>query len=74
MIISGNVTIRGHNFVRTYSDRGLYIRQMETGKEYSEAFDVPYAGYTYEETIYPIETDEELSAEEALAELMEVLE
>lgn len=35
---------------RTYSDAGLYIKQVETGAEYSEAIDVDGSPFTYEET------------------------
>lgn len=40
----------GVNLYRTYSDNNMYIRQVETGIEYSEAVDVENAPYTYEET------------------------
>lgn len=33
----------------TYSDKNVYIRQIETGLLYSEAYDLPNR-YTYEET------------------------
>lgn len=48
------------NLVKHYSDQGMYIRQVETGTEYSEAVDVIPCRYTYEETDKPIEesTDE----------------
>lgn len=56
--------------VRHYSDGGLMLRQVETDTLYAEAIDVVPCAYTYEETDQVIE----VSAEEALAELMEVLE
>lgn len=40
----------GVNLYKTYSDKNVYIRQFETGNEYSEAIDIEGAGYTYEET------------------------
>ena len=40
----------GVNLYKTYSDAGFYIKQVETGIEYSEAIDVENAPYTYEET------------------------
>lgn len=43
------------NLVKHYSDQGMYIRQIETGIEYSEAVDVVPCRYTYEETENPIE-------------------
>lgn len=46
--------------VRHYSDRGMYIRQVETGLEYEEAIDVIPCKYTYEETDEKIERPEEV--------------
>lgn len=54
----------GVELVKTYSDAGLLIRQIETGTLYSEAIDVLPLRYTYEESDEPIA--DELSAEEAL--------
>ena len=51
---------------RTYSDEGKYIIQNETGLTYTEAIDVEGVPYTYSESIDDIETEAELSAEEAL--------
>ena len=45
----------GVNLYRSYSDKGLYIIQNETGVEYAEAVDVEGAPYTYSETDKPIE-------------------
>ena len=50
--------------IRHYSDRGMMIKQVETGILYEEAVDYIPCRYTYEETDIPIET--ELSAEQAL--------
>lgn len=44
----------GDNLVRTYSDKGKYIIQNETGVKYAEAIDVPNK-YTYEESDEDIE-------------------
>ena len=35
---------------RTYSDKNVYIRQVETDEVYSEAIDVENSNYHYEET------------------------
>ena len=53
----------GVNLYKTYSDINMYIRQIETGIEYSEAIDVEFANYTYEETDTPIEYIEESTVE-----------
>jgi hypothetical protein len=51
----------GVNLYRTYSDRGYYILQNETGVVYAEAVDVEFKNYTYSETdeLIPIEESQE---------------
>ena len=41
--------------VKHSSDNGMYIRQVETGIEYSSAVDIVPCRYTYEETERKIE-------------------
>ena len=48
----------GVNLYRSYSDKGLFILQNETGIEYDEAIDVENAPYTYSETDKPIEKED----------------
>lgn len=60
------------NVMRTYSDQNVFIRQIETGIVYDEAFDVIPVRYTYEETDIPI-VQPDPTDEEALAEIMEVI-
>ena len=57
MIITENIIINNREFVRTYSDIGMMIKQNETGNVYSEAIDIEGAPYTYTETDTPIERD-----------------
>ena len=61
MIVREFYTTRedGVTLIRTYSDRGMYILQNETGVEYAEAIDVASAYFTYTETDKPIEVIEE---------------
>ena len=40
----------GKKLYRNYSDKGLYIKQEQTGIIYSEAIDIENAPYTYVET------------------------
>ena len=47
------------NLIKTYSDEGYYILQVETGIEYQEAIDVENAPYTYIETSHKIGEEEE---------------
>lgn len=49
----------GVKLYRIYSDKNVYILQVETGYEYPEAVDVEDAPYTYIETAKPIEEVEE---------------
>ena len=51
--------INEKKFIRTYSDKGYYILQVETGIKYNEAIDVENAPYTYKETKELIEPVEE---------------
>lgn len=66
MIITENVTINGRQFVKNYSNAGMYIRQEQTGAVYSEAIDIENSAFTYVETDIPIE-GEELSETEQKA-------
>lgn len=58
--------ILNDRLVRHYSDKGMMIKQVETGIEYADAVDVIPCRYTYEETETPIEaTEEDIKAENA---------
>ena len=48
----------GVNLTHTYSDSGNYIKQVETGIIYDEAYDIPNR-YTYVETDEKIEEDKD---------------
>lgn len=61
MIVSEIVNDLSHH----YSDRGMVMRQVETGNEYDDAWDIVPCPYTYEETDKPIEQDEEADFSEA---------
>ena len=58
MIITENVIIESRQFVKTYSDAGMYIRQEQTGAMYSEAIDIENSAFTYVETDIPIDSEE----------------
>lgn len=49
-VISENIKVGERVLIRHKSDRGKYIRQVETGIEYASAVDVIPCRYTYEET------------------------
>jgi hypothetical protein len=49
-IITTNIEIGGRKLVKHESDRGVYIRQVETGIEYSSAVDIVPCRFNYEET------------------------
>lgn len=65
MIKTETVTIKGKNFVHSYSDSGMQIIQSGTGIYYSEAYDPTDSGRTYTESTTPIDTgaDEEVTAD-----------
>ena len=67
MIYSEEVTIRGKQYIRTWSDVGQICRD---GEVYGEAIDPIGTDRIYTEVV---SDTEEIPAEEALAELMEVL-
>lgn len=50
MIKQEESIIGGNKFIHTYSDKQMYILQVETGSKYDEAYDVIPCRYTYEET------------------------
>ena len=53
--------IEGTDLIKSYSDRGMMMRQVETGILYGEAIDVTPLRYTYEETDIPVDPEDELS-------------
>ena len=66
MIIKELYTTRpdGVKLFLNYSDKGVYIRQDQTGIEYTEAIDVETVPYTYTETDKPIEGEPQEEAEQ----------
>ena len=60
MIVQENYVCKnGVNLTHTYSDNGNYIKQVETGIIYAEAYDIPNK-YTYVETDEKIEEKEDI--------------
>lgn len=53
-------------FIKYYSDRGVKLKQVETGIFYDEAIDLIPCQYTYEETAIPVERDDLVDAINAL--------
>lgn len=62
MIKTETVTIGEQQFIRTYSDKGMYIHGGNPESDYVEAIDPIDSGRTYSETDTPI--DNEATAEE----------
>ena len=58
MIKQEEIILGGNTFLHTYSDKGFYIEQIETGIIYSEAYDVIPCKFTYRETDKLIEKEE----------------
>ena len=59
--------------IKHYSDAGYMLLQNETGIKYADPVDVVPCRYTYTETDELIEGDEEITNEELLEMLEEVL-
>ena len=57
-VITTNIEVNGRALIKHESDAGKYIRQVETGREYSSAVDIIPCRYTYEETEREIERKE----------------
>ena len=50
--------VLNEQLVRQYSDKGLRLKQVETGIVYDEAIDPIPCRFTYEETNQRVETEE----------------
>ena len=59
------------DLMRTYSDTGYKIRQIDTGIVYGEAIDLINTTHQYEETDEKIDPDEE--EEESLQEALDII-
>lgn len=59
--------------IRHYSDAGFMLLQNETGVKYPDPVDVVPCQYTYTETDEYIEGEEEISGDDFLAMIQEVL-
>lgn len=49
----------GTKLIKTYSDQGMMIEQVETGIRYAEAIDPDFMNREYTETDEPIPVEEE---------------
>ena len=59
--------------IKHWSDKGVMLLQVETGAKYSDPVDVVPCRYTYEETDELIDGEEEVTDEEFMDMLEEVL-
>lgn len=59
--------------IKHYSDAGFMLLQVETGIKYADPVDIVPCRYTYTETDELIDGDEEITNEELLEMLEEVL-
>lgn len=59
--------------IKHYSDKGVMLLQVETGAKYADPIDLVPCAYTYEETDELIEGDEEITDDEFLDMIAEVL-
>lgn len=67
MVVTEHYSTRadGIELVRTYSDKGMKLLQVETGITYDEAIDVSPCKFTYMETDEPAEIPDETAAKAA---------
>ncbi len=61
MIIQEEIEISGREFIKTYSDKGVFIKGGVPDGLYAEAIDPKELGRTYEETDIPVPEDDEPS-------------
>lgn len=54
------------NFIHTYSDENMKIKQVDTGIIYCDAMDLKEYPHEYEETDEPIESDEHVELDESI--------
>ena len=59
--------------IKHYSDKGVLLLQVETGIKYADPVDVVPCRYTYEETDELIDKDEEITDEELITMIEEIL-
>lgn len=59
MIKQEEKILGGNKFIHTYSDKAVYILQVETNIKYNEAYDIIPCPYTYLETEEEIEKEQE---------------
>ena len=59
--------------IKHYSDEGFMLLQVETGEKYADPVDMVPCPFTYEETTELIEDDEEVTDQDLINMLMEVL-
>lgn len=59
--------------IKHWSDAGMMLLQVETGSKYSDPVDLVPCKYTYEETNKLINGDEEITDDEFMSMIEEVL-
>ena len=59
MIVQEKLVINGKDFIKTYSDKNVYIQKVGTTEEYIEAVDLAEKGFEYVETNKTIPVEEE---------------
>ena len=69
MIVQERLIHDGTEFIKTYSDAGFTIRQIETGNIYGEAIDLAIYPKEYEETDELIKVEPEDMEEEGDADI-----
>ena len=65
--------LNDETLIKHYSDKGVLLLQVETGLKYADPVDLVPCRYTYTETDELIEFDEEITGDDFLAMVREVL-
>ena len=65
--------LRDGTLIKHYSDKGFLLLQNETGAKYAEPVDVYPCPYTYTETDEMDEGDEDITGDDFMAMVKEVL-
>lgn len=65
--------LNNETLIKHYSDAGKMLRQIETGAVYSEPIDVVPCAFTYEEVDEVVDGETEITDEELIDMLEEIL-
>lgn len=62
--------IDGRNLIKTYSNIGKWVQQVETGAVYGEAIDIIPCPYTYIEVEAPLDDEDDPTESERILDIL----